>query len=65
VNKDIEQQTDILAGLAQLRSSLEEPLGEVSHVQIKTALEQFMECVRYLNTRRSSNASSLGNRPSE
>jgi len=55
VRKRISEQAEILAGLSSFRSELVgdglEP--EVSHIKIFSALEQFGECVRYLNTRRS------------
>lgn len=52
------EQAEVLAGLAALRPKLlEEGLEpEVSYAKIVTALEQFGECVRYLNTRRSTGA---------
>ena len=56
MNKYIDQQTDILAGLAKLKPDLKEAIGQTTCLQIKAALEQFMECVRYLNTRRSKGA---------
>lgn len=54
----LSEQSDILAGLAELRPKLmEEGLDpEVSYTKILSALEQFGECVRYLNTRRSTGA---------
>lgn len=51
-----DSQAEILAGLAELRLSLQSADSIISHLQIKSALEQFMECVRYLNTRRSTGA---------
>ena len=49
------KQAEILAGLAAFRPTLIETglEPEVSHARILAALEQFGECVRYLNTRRS------------
>ncbi len=51
-----EIQSEILAGLADLKlNSMEKGYQpEVSFDKILLALEQFGECVRYLNTRRSS-----------
>ena len=54
--KTREYQAEILSGLAQFKSSAESSNAGPSYVQIRTALEQFMECVRYLNTRRSKGA---------
>lgn len=48
-----EQQAEILEGLAQFRAREESNSATISWEQIKRALEQFTECVRYLNTRRS------------
>jgi hypothetical protein len=58
VNSKIAEQSEILAGLASLRPDLSERglEPEVSYVKILSALEQFGECVRYLNTRRSRGA---------
>jgi hypothetical protein len=52
------EQSEILAGLAALRLKLAEsdPTSAVSCSNILLALEQFGECVRYLNTRRSKGA---------
>lgn len=51
----IAEQAEILAGLSELRPSLVEAavISDISHVNMLAALEQFGECVRYLNTRRS------------
>ncbi len=51
-----EKQSEILAGLADLKPELtkEGCESEGSFHKILSALEQFGECVRYLNTRRSS-----------
>ncbi|HDZ54653.1 MAG TPA: hypothetical protein ENI19_00030 [Candidatus Nealsonbacteria bacterium] len=57
VNKNIKQQAEICASLAEFRPHLEEKLKtELSYIDIVSALEQFTECVRYLNTRRSTGA---------
>jgi hypothetical protein len=53
VTKRSEFQAEILAGLAELGPSLRSGEPIISYLHIKSALEQFMECVRYLNTRRS------------
>ena len=52
------KQAEILAGLAEFRPTLvgEGLEPEVSYAKILSALEQFGECVRYLNTRRSTGA---------
>lgn len=49
-----EKQTTILSDLANLRVKFQKDtkIG-LSYLDILIALEQFMECVRYLNTRRS------------
>ncbi len=55
MKKQIEQQAEILAGLASLRPDLEsDPQSKLAAADIINALEQFRECVRYLNVRRSS-----------
>lgn len=57
MNRKLERQTEVCAGLAELQSQLEPDVGTVSsHPAIVAALEQFGECVRYLNTRRSTGA---------
>ena len=58
MSKSIEQQAEICAGLAKIRPQPinASPLKEISYDKIISALEQFMECVRYLNTRRSTGA---------
>lgn len=56
MNKRAEYQAEILAGLATIQPNVKNAEPTVSHNQIKSALEQFMECVRYLNTRRSKGA---------
>lgn len=57
LNKNIKQQAEICASLAGLRPQIEEKLKTgLSYADIVSALEQFMECVRYLNTRRSTGA---------
>lgn len=48
----IELQAEVLAGLTQFRIANTSP-NNASSEQIVSALSQFMECVRYLNTRRS------------
>ncbi len=55
MSKKIEEQAEILAGLAEFKTELSEKdfNAEISHSRIVSALEQFSECVRYLNTRRS------------
>jgi len=55
VKKTTDIQSEILAGLAELRPRLIEVGAEpeISYAKILSALEQFGECVRYLNTRRS------------
>lgn len=54
-NKDvINKQAEILAGLGKLRSELAAKKGVgISYLDIINALDQFSECLRYLNTRRS------------
>ncbi len=55
--KRTEKQTTILADLSNLRGILQEDAKTgLSYLDILIALEQFMECVRYLNTRRSTGA---------
>jgi hypothetical protein len=56
--RKIERQAEICADLAKIRSQSvsRTPATEISHEKIIFALEQFMECVRYLNTRRSTGA---------
>lgn len=58
MNKCLSEQSEILAGLAELKPKLiaEGLEPEVSHLKILSALTQFGECVRYLNTRRSTGA---------
>ena len=56
MNKKIEQQAELCARLADVRNQLKEEKTELSFADIMTALEQFTECVRYLNTRRSTGA---------
>jgi hypothetical protein len=51
-----EQQATILAGLAEFRSSRKAEAPNATYEQIVSALSEFMECVRYLNTRRSKGA---------
>jgi hypothetical protein len=53
VSKITEYQAELLSGLAQFRATSQDGTPTVSWEQIRRALEQFMECVRYLNTRRS------------
>ncbi len=56
----INKQAEILAGLAEFRSTLENELAsDVSYADVISALSQFSECVRYLNTRRSGTEISL------
>jgi len=52
---DLNKQSEILADLSNLREELAEklPAGLIDCAKIIEALEQFSECVRYLNTRRS------------
>ena len=50
------QRSEMLAGLSKFRASEGDAGPNVSHLQILQALRQFMECVRYLNTRRSKGA---------
>lgn len=51
---NFEQQAEFLARVAELKPKLKDaPTKELSCAHIISALEQFMECVRYLNTRRS------------
>lgn len=54
MNKRREQEASLLAGLATFRSGLKEEVqARLSFSDILSALEQFRECVRYLNVRRS------------
>src|SRR3989344_5299823 len=56
----IKKQAEILAGLAEFRSTLKgEPTSNLSYADVLSALNQFSECVRYLNTRRSGTEISL------
>lgn len=53
---NLEKQAEILANISKLKSDLSietTTSQEVNHLDIIRALEQFSECVRYLNTRRS------------
>src|SRR5277367_1635454 len=53
----LERQAEICANVVELRAMLAyDSKAELSHLAIVSALEQFMECVRYLNTRRSTGA---------
>jgi hypothetical protein len=55
MSRRTEEQAEILVGLAELRPKVtEDAQAQVSHSDILAALDQFMECVRYLNVRRSS-----------
>lgn len=58
MSERIDEQAEILAELAELRPELlkENTNTRISYLQILSALEQFGECVRYLNTRRSTGA---------
>jgi hypothetical protein len=58
VNNYIEQQADLCVRLSKFRLGQQEEklMSKFSHVDIISALKQFMECVRYLNTRRSNGA---------
>jgi hypothetical protein len=58
MTKQYSEKSEILAGLAELRPKLVESglEPEVCYSKILLALEQFGECVRYLNTRRSTGA---------
>lgn len=53
---DFSKQSEILANLSTFCSDLAKEVRseQISHLNIIQALEQFSECVRYLNTRRSS-----------
>jgi REase_DpnII-MboI len=54
---NLERQAEICARLAELRPALEaEASANYSYADILLALGQFMECIRYLNTRRSKGA---------
>ena len=48
-----EKQAEILSGLSEFRATEAVDVPSVKCDQIVSALDQFMECVRYLNTRRS------------
>jgi hypothetical protein len=50
-----EQQAELLAGLAEFRPKMVDASADnsVSHAGIVQALQSFMECIRYLNVRRS------------
>ncbi len=52
---DFSRQAEILENVSTLKSSLKEKttIEQVSYLDVIHALEQFSECVRYLNTRRS------------
>lgn len=56
MTKRTEYQAEILASLSRLKPVPESIGSNITHAQIKSALDQFMECVRYLNTRRSKGA---------
>jgi hypothetical protein len=56
VNSRSEEQAEILAGLSEFRTAETIDVPSVKCEQIVSALGQFMECVRYLNTRRSKGA---------
>lgn len=51
-----DKQAEILTGLAEFRTARVIDTTSVKCEQIVSALNQFMECVRYLNTRRSNGA---------
>ena len=54
---DFDRQAEILASLSEFRSNFPtESKEESSYLDIINALEQFSECLRYLNTRRSAGA---------
>ena len=48
-----DNQSEILARIAELRTKFEVSPAGLTYVDILSALEQFTECVRYLKTRRS------------
>lgn len=56
MNTRQEEQARILAGLTEWRTKRVAETTSVKYEQIVSALAQFMECVRYLNTRRSKGA---------
>jgi len=57
-----ERQTQLAASWAEIGTKLNNiQVANISYKDIMLALEQFMECVRYLNTRRSGTKLSLEN----
>jgi hypothetical protein len=58
---NIEQQAELLDRISTLRKVISNESSQISnsHQQILSALSQFSECVRYLNTRRSGTEISL------
>ena len=57
MNKHLSEQADICARLSVLRPAFkQQPAEAITCTSIVSALQEFTECVRYLNTRRSTGA---------